>query len=645
MASSMQNHFNGDDIRDWDGWRDICRGMNLQSIPRLFPDSNRPEQVRLLTILKLIPSRDDGPACSKCGFQSMGALNDADNPTGFRFACWSRNRRTGRQCTHRVSPLENTIFEGTKVNFTSTISLAYCFINDMPVTKAAYECSVSEVTAVHVFQLFRNVCGYVVKVQNFQKIGGDGKKVEVDETHVAVRKYHRGRELVSEHYWVVGGTCRESKKVFMTPVLDRTRQTIYQVLEEYVEVGSVMYTDDWRAYRGLEALGFAEHNVVVHKWYFVDPDDRDIHTQNVERLWRELKDHIKYYEFEWIITYVEFYMYKHNELKYGMNGQPLNLSGGEKLAIFLEHCADMYPGPGQQRPDPLGRPVPVQRGPRPQQHPHQVAKDEAQSLLRELLFKKKYRDADDVEQYLNAKSNQIDALIALVRGLQPHVMDGTEPLDANVEPLVHPAFGEHFAVLRTAGGGDCFYNSVSLTISGNESFMPILRILALHFLVKYRPQFEAIVNNIPGLTFREVLLGVGTTSNLRNHAHRLYPGLPIDFNWADTVSEAATCIAIQMNIAIYGSFIDPNTADFVFPQHTSDDLEAEFVDDVFNLLSGNPLTLGTHVTVCPAHYPTNVKVFLNGGHFSGIMPRTNNVPNFDPARKSDIVNLNLQLGD
>ena len=35
-------------------------------------------------------------------------------------------------------------------------------------------------------------------------IGGPGKIVEIDEVHIAVRKYMKGSELVSEHFWVFG---------------------------------------------------------------------------------------------------------------------------------------------------------------------------------------------------------------------------------------------------------------------------------------------------------------------------------------------------------------------------------------------------------------------------------------------------------
>ena len=45
----------------------------------------------------------------------------------------------------------------------------------------------------------------VVKVKNEGlKIGGPGKIVEIDEVHLAERKYMRGTELVSEHFWVFG---------------------------------------------------------------------------------------------------------------------------------------------------------------------------------------------------------------------------------------------------------------------------------------------------------------------------------------------------------------------------------------------------------------------------------------------------------
>ena len=45
----------------------------------------------------------------------------------------------------------------------------------------------------------------VVKMENGGlNIGGPGKIVEIDDVHLAERKYIRGTELVWEHFWVFG---------------------------------------------------------------------------------------------------------------------------------------------------------------------------------------------------------------------------------------------------------------------------------------------------------------------------------------------------------------------------------------------------------------------------------------------------------
>jgi len=56
-----------------------------------------------------------------------------------------------------------------------------------------------------------------------EKLGGPGR-IEIDEAKIGKRKYNRGR-LVKGH-WIFGGYERESKKIFIVPVEDRTEETL-----------------------------------------------------------------------------------------------------------------------------------------------------------------------------------------------------------------------------------------------------------------------------------------------------------------------------------------------------------------------------------------------------------------------------------
>ena len=55
---------------------------------------------------------------------------------------------------------------------------------------------------------------------------------------------------------------------------------------------SIIYSDAWRAYNDLSQLGY-KHYAVNHSKNFVDPSNPSIHTQNIERLWLDLKQWIK----------------------------------------------------------------------------------------------------------------------------------------------------------------------------------------------------------------------------------------------------------------------------------------------------------------------------------------------------------------
>ena len=55
---------------------------------------------------------------------------------------------------------------------------------------------------------------------------------------------------------------------------------------------SVVISDKWKAYNKLGQLGYV-HKCINHSENFVDTEDNTVHTQNIERLWRDIKEWIK----------------------------------------------------------------------------------------------------------------------------------------------------------------------------------------------------------------------------------------------------------------------------------------------------------------------------------------------------------------
>ena len=95
------------------------------------------------------------------------------------------------------------------------------------------------------------------------KIGGPETIVEIDETMIARRKYNVGRAVGQQ--WLFGGVVRGSggRQLFLELVPDRSRATLEEVLARRVEIGTIVYSDEWSSYSHISGLGF-EHHTVNH---------------------------------------------------------------------------------------------------------------------------------------------------------------------------------------------------------------------------------------------------------------------------------------------------------------------------------------------------------------------------------------------
>ena len=170
-----------------------------------------------------------------------------------------------------------------------------------------------------------------------EKIGGEGAFVEIDETLVHKRKYNRGRLLFNEskQRWVVGGIQRGTNKVFAEYVEDRKADTLCDIILRNVLPGSVIATDQWKAYQRIEDHGFILYQV-NHSQNFVDPNNPLIHTQNIERNWLTLKETIpKHTHGEPRETYLVEHLYRRKY--FGKNPS-------ENFKTILNDIAVCYPG-------------------------------------------------------------------------------------------------------------------------------------------------------------------------------------------------------------------------------------------------------------------------------------------------------------
>ena len=112
-------------------------------------------------------------------------------------------------------------------------------------------------------------------------------------THL-ILQHHRGR-ATSREVWVFG-LCDISQSPslgYMEIVPSRDAATLLPINQAHVCPGTVIHSDQWRAYHHVASLpSVAGHSMVNHSLHFVDPST-GTHTQNIESYWDRVKTKIK----------------------------------------------------------------------------------------------------------------------------------------------------------------------------------------------------------------------------------------------------------------------------------------------------------------------------------------------------------------
>ncbi|MGL5706783.1 MAG: transposase [Aeromonas sp.] len=143
------------------------------------------------------------------------------------------------------------------------------------------------------------------------RLGGPGIICQIDESLFRHKpKYHVGR-YPSNEKWVFGiaDTSYTPAKVFLQLVPNRQADTLLPIISQVCRDGTIIVSDQWRAYFNIADLGF-EHSTVNHSYNFVDPASLR-HTQNIESYWNKAKfrakkmmgisgDSISEYLIEWM---------------------------------------------------------------------------------------------------------------------------------------------------------------------------------------------------------------------------------------------------------------------------------------------------------------------------------------------------------
>ena len=238
-----------------------------------------PEQVVLYALTnRILKSEAECPKCKS----PMVLQNFSQAPEGRALRCTA--------CRHRLSIRTGTILEECNIGLSELFKFAYKWANDEKMKDIQRELRVTTTTTSRLAHKLVAACIHWSK-KGDHRLGGPDRIVEIDETQLSRRKHEKGRLVPGSAVWIFGGIDRESKEVFLEWVKSRSEETLVPVIQEHIRPGTKIHSDSWRAYNHLDNIGRASpysHGVVNHSKNYVDPES-GVHTQEIERLWREFK--------------------------------------------------------------------------------------------------------------------------------------------------------------------------------------------------------------------------------------------------------------------------------------------------------------------------------------------------------------------
>lgn len=229
-------------------------GPNIYDLQRVFFDEHYCVSW-LASCLVFYPSIP----CEGCGGEVQMKLERQ------KFRCGKHTCR--KECSIR----KFTFFYGSALPCSKILFLGFLWVCGTSWTAAQRITGHSPNTITSFYSHFRRLVSSDLEDDD-QIIGGDGIEVEIDETKLGKRKYHRGHRV--DGVWVLAGVERTAeRKAFLVAVPDRSSETLLPIIHNHVRPGSIVLTDMWRGYSGITTNLGLEHHQVNHSVEFVNSVD------------------------------------------------------------------------------------------------------------------------------------------------------------------------------------------------------------------------------------------------------------------------------------------------------------------------------------------------------------------------------------
>ena len=262
--------------------------------------------ILLLQRMKILPTQG---ICKTC----HDVIKDKYKKNSLNYIFWQCRNCKGSP--GKTALRANTILDNSNIKLERFVMLLWAFsdrgrtfeqiINGacLPSDPGYKENSMSTKTVAKYNKYFRFLCEQDYKTNMKKKLGGPGKICEIDESMFGKLKFGKGDKSKRRGQWVFGGIMRndgDEEGLAFAQICEnnkRTKKVLWPIIQENLEVGTIIYSDGWRAYRKLPTIGFP------HRWLdhshktspYVHPADKEaplatrLHTNKIEGFWGCLK--------------------------------------------------------------------------------------------------------------------------------------------------------------------------------------------------------------------------------------------------------------------------------------------------------------------------------------------------------------------